>query len=260
MEIAPFTLAPAVADLSPRRRSEIRRQIDAAGLETVGLHWLLAKTEGLFITSGDATVRRNTAEYLAELARLCADLGGRIMVLGSPKQRNLAPSTRARRASIWPPTRSQRPCRSFEETGVVVAVEPLGPEETNFLLTAAEAVELIARLGSPHVRLQLDCKSMSGESVPIAELIARHKALLAHFHANDPNRRGPGFGQLDFTPIFAPGRSGLSRLGLRRGLRRFARRRGVGPRQHSLHGAVCGATPLRSEVIVVPSPSGRGIG
>src|SRR5208283_3758295 len=90
----------------------------------------------------------------------------------------------------------------LESNRVVLALEPLGPQETNFLLTAAEAVELIERIGSPHVRLHLDCKAMATESVPIPELIARHKALLAHFHANDPNRLGPGFGQLDFTPIF----------------------------------------------------------
>ena len=66
----------------------------------------------------------------------------------------------------------------FEETGVVVAVEPLGPEETNFLLTAAEAVELIERIGSSHVRLHLDCKAMASESVPMTELIARHKAAV----------------------------------------------------------------------------------
>jgi sugar phosphate isomerase/epimerase len=63
-------------------------------------------------------------------------------------------------------------------------------------------VSLIERLGSPHIRLHLDCKAMSSESVPIVELIRRHRRLLAHVHANDPNRQGPGFGQLDFVPIF----------------------------------------------------------
>ena len=44
---------------------------------------------------------------------------------------------------------------------------------------------------------------MASESVPIPELIRRHHRLLAHFHANDPNLQGPGFGQLEFGPIFA---------------------------------------------------------
>jgi sugar phosphate isomerase/epimerase len=90
----------------------------------------------------------------------------------------------------------------LEETGVAVAVEPLGPEETSFLVTTDEAVELVQRIGSPQVRLHLDCKAMATESAPIPELIRQHRGLLAHFHANDPNRQGPGFGQLDFRPIF----------------------------------------------------------
>ena len=89
----------------------------------------------------------------------------------------------------------------LERAEVVLALEPLGPEETDFLQTAAETVRLIEQIGSPQVRLHLDCKSMATESPPIPDVIARYAPLLAHFHANDPNRQGPGFGRLDFSPI-----------------------------------------------------------
>ncbi len=55
----------------------------------VGLHWLLAKTEGFYLTTPDDAMRKATGEYLAELAHLCRDLGGSVLVLGSPEQRNL---------------------------------------------------------------------------------------------------------------------------------------------------------------------------
>ena len=43
---------------------------------------------------------------------------------------------------------------------------------------------------------------MSSEASPIPVLIRRHRGLFDHFHANDANGRGPGFGKLDFVPIF----------------------------------------------------------
>ena len=56
-------------------------------------------------------------------------------------------------------------------------------------------------IDSDHVRLHLDCKAMSSESTPMPEIIGKHRERLAHFHANDPNGQGPGFGDLDFVPI-----------------------------------------------------------
>ena len=202
VEIAPFTIAPDVREITAGQRAEVLKAAGAAGLEIIGLHWLLAKTEGLHVTSPDSAVRRRTAEYLKELARFCADLGGRLMVFGSPQQRNLTAGVDAKQGMEHAEEVLSWVLPVLEQNEVTLAVEPLGPEETNFLVTTAEAVGLVERIGSPHVRLHLDCKAMATESIPIPDLIRTVRQLLAHFHANDPNRQGPGFGTLDFRPIF----------------------------------------------------------
>jgi sugar phosphate isomerase/epimerase len=201
IELAPFTFAKSANDISSGRRGEIRRQAKRAGLEIAALHWLLAKTEGYHLTSPDARVRRRTAEYLASLARFCAEVGGRLMVLGSPKQRDLMPGV-DRIAGMHYAAEVLRAVEPvLEQTGVVIGLEPLSPKATNFLTTAAEGVELVRRVATPHCRLHLDCLAMATETTPIPDLIRRHRAMLVHFHANDPNGQGPGFGKLDFVPI-----------------------------------------------------------
>jgi sugar phosphate isomerase/epimerase len=100
IEIAPFTLAQYATEVSSQQRAQVRKQAEAAGLEVVGLHWLLAKTEGFYLTSPDPAVRSRTSGYLTLLAHLCRDLGGSIMVLGSPKQRNLLPGVTSNRVDV----------------------------------------------------------------------------------------------------------------------------------------------------------------
>src|SRR4030042_3381243 len=60
VEIAPYTLADSVTEISPRRRKAIRQAAEEKGIEIVGLHWLLAKTEGLYINHPDAFIRLKT--------------------------------------------------------------------------------------------------------------------------------------------------------------------------------------------------------
>ncbi len=202
IEIAPFTIADYVTTIPAAKRTEVRRQAEKAGVEVIGLHWLLAKTRGFHVTSADASVRRKTAEYLGELARFCADLGGKVLVFGSPKQRDLTPGIDRKEGMQHAAEVFRAALPVLEKAGVMLLLEPLAPETTNFLTTAAEAVELIDMVGSPRCRLHLDCRAMSSEAAPIPELIRKHRSLFLHFHANDSNGRGPGFGKLDFVPIF----------------------------------------------------------
>ena len=89
MEVAPFTLASRIKEVSAERRRTLRKQAEDAGMQIIGLHWLLAKTTGLHLTTPDAAVRHATSEYLAELGSACADMGGDLLVFGSPQQRNV---------------------------------------------------------------------------------------------------------------------------------------------------------------------------
>jgi sugar phosphate isomerase/epimerase len=203
IEIAPFTLASDAAAITPAQRADVVKQAKASGLEVVGLHWLLAKTNGYYLTTPDAEVRRRTSRYIQELARLCRDVGGSRMIFGSPLQRNVLPGVTPEQAMIYAEEVIAEALPVLESTGVTLCMEPLAPAEGNFLNTAADAVKLIGKINHPNCRLILDCKAMSSEAVPIPELIRRHIGVLEHFHANDPNKQGPGFGELNFVPILA---------------------------------------------------------
>lgn len=202
VEVAPFTLAPRIRDVSLGDRQRMRKQAEDRGLEIIGLHWLLAKTEGLHLTSGDAAVRRATADYLVELGRACSDLGGSLMVFGSPYQRNLQGGV-TREAAMEHAAEVFRMCLDpLAELEVTLCMEPLTPKETDFINTCAEAMELIERVGRPNFRLHQDVKAMlGGESEPPPVLIGRYAPHVAHFHVNDTNLLGPGMGETDFAPI-----------------------------------------------------------
>lgn len=202
LELAPFTFAPLITDVSAARRVEIRRQAEAHGLTIIGLHWLLAKTEGFTITSPDAEVRRRTGQYLAELARCCRDVGGDILVLGSPMQRRIPPGATRAQAEDYALGCLRHVLPELERQRVYLCLEPLAPTETDFLQTAAEGKLLMDRLAHPWVKLHLDVKAMSSEAKPVPDVIREFAPWMHHFHANDANRRGPGFGDTDFVPIF----------------------------------------------------------
>lgn len=202
IEIAPFTISADVREISAARRAEVAQLAQANDLEVLGLHWLLAKTTGFHVTTNDEAVRRKTAEYIKDLARCCRDMGGKILVFGSPLQRNLPDGVSHEEGMKRAADAIQSVLPVLEECDVTFLVEPLGPAEGNFLLTSADGARLVEMVGSPNCRLHLDCKAMSSEPTPIPDLIRKHHSMMVHFHANDPNRQGPGFGELDFVPIF----------------------------------------------------------
>jgi sugar phosphate isomerase/epimerase len=202
IEIAPFTLAPLITDLGPERRGELRAMVEDAGLTTIGLHWLLAWTDGLHLTSPDPEVRRRTGDYLIALAEATADLGGTLMVFGSPKQRDLLPGVSHSEAVKYSVELFQNVVPAIGAIGVDLCLEPLAPADTNFLNTCSQAMALIEQVNHPRLKLHMDVKAQSAETgTTVPELIRQYARYAGHFHAQDTNLRGPGMGSVEFGPI-----------------------------------------------------------
>ena len=95
VEIAPFTIANYVTDISTTERQKMRQAAARCGIAISGIHWVLAKAEGMYLTHPDRVVRDRTSKYFCDLVDFCGDLGGKVIVVGSPKQRNVMPGVSA---------------------------------------------------------------------------------------------------------------------------------------------------------------------
>ncbi|MFM9844516.1 MAG: sugar phosphate isomerase/epimerase family protein [Dongiaceae bacterium] len=204
LELAPFTLGAEPHRLGIAERRSLRQLITDAGLGVVGLHWLLVSPPGLSITSADPDIRASTLEVLRGLVLLCAELGGRVLIHGSPEQRRTLPGddpSEARKRAVEAIVLA---AEHAAEAGLVYCLEALPPASTNFVNTIYEAVEIVNAVSSPALRTMIDtCAAAAAETESIPGLIERWvpTGLIGHVQLNDSSGCGPGQGNDDFVPV-----------------------------------------------------------
>jgi sugar phosphate isomerase/epimerase len=204
LEVAPFTLARDPMDITDAQANAFRRMAENEGLTITGLHWLLVAPKGLSIVSEDESVRARTVDVMKRLSQLCAAMGGRYLVHGSPQQRSVPAGSTREQALARATDCFAQVAKTAETNGVVYCVEPLSTAETDLINTVAEAARIVDEVASPGLKTMIDCKAAAqGEEETIPALMERwmKSGNIAHVQVNDPNRRGPGQGELRFAPI-----------------------------------------------------------
>jgi len=205
VEIAPVTLSDEPHLLAAARRKEIVKMAKDAGIPVTGLHYLMVAPQGLSITAKDSAVRQKTFEVMRGLVQLCADLGGKLMIHGSPVQRQLDPGDEAdsyKRGIEYFAAAGE----AARAAGVTYLLEPLAKDHTAFVNSVAEAVKIVHEIGNPGLQTMIDCSAAGrSETQSVPELIHQWmpSGAIRHIHLNDANRRGPGEGEMKFGPIVA---------------------------------------------------------
>jgi D-psicose/D-tagatose/L-ribulose 3-epimerase len=204
LEVAPFTLAPDPMALTDADSTNLRRIAEDHGLEIFGLHWLLVAPAGLSLVADDAGVRQRTVGVMTRLVELCAVFGGTYLVHGSPKQRSVPAG--GTRALAW--ERARECLRQAGEAAarhrVTYCIEPLSRIETDLVNTVEEGARMVEEIGLVSLRTMIDCSAAGqAETEPVHRLMEKWlpTGMIGHVQVNDPNRRGPGQGEMDFAPI-----------------------------------------------------------
>jgi len=201
IEISPFTLNDLVQDITDEQKQEIRDAAAATGVEVAGIHWLLIGPTGLHGTDPDPEVRARTVAYFEDLVRFGIEIGGQMMVVGSPKQRAIKEGVTYEQAWEWFKAAMTAAGRVGQAADFKVCIEPLYEGTgNNFIHRAEEARKMAQEIGLTNVGVILDTYSGTKEEADLPQAIRDTKDYLFHYHCNDHNGLAPGLGDLDFVP------------------------------------------------------------
>ncbi len=202
LEIAPFTLADHVDKITDEQKQEILDASAASGVAVAGIHWLLVGPDGMHVTDPDPDVRERTAAYLEALVRFGIEINGSMMVVGSPRQRDVKPGVCYEDAWVWFKDAMTRAGEAGLDVDFKICIEPLAAETgNNFLLRAHEAVRMAAEIDMPNVGVILDTYSGTKEERDLPAAIRASQQYLYHYHCNDDSGYAPGIGETDFVPL-----------------------------------------------------------
>ena len=189
IELAPDKIWARPLQSSLNDRLSIRHAIESHGLELIGFHALLYTRQELKLFDSKNSFIR-TSNYLSSLASLCAEMGGKNLIFGSPSNRSLCgrPYQECYNQAILGFRELAKVCKSH---GINFCIEPLPSSQNQFITSASEGENLVKHVNHPNFCLHLDASALRQEAYPPNSII-EDTITPEHFHVNDPGLTVPG--------------------------------------------------------------------
>ena len=200
VDLAPGKYFPQPAAATPAQIAAVRQRWADEGIAVTGMQALLFGTSGLNLF-GPPAVQQAMLDHLEAVCRIAAGLGepGGVprLTFGSPRNRD--------RSGLGDAAAEAAAVSFFRclgdiarAAGVVVCLEP-NPERygANFMLTHAEAAQVVLAVAHPAIRLQLDTGALTIQNESADAVLERHAALVGHIHLSEPDLVPLGEGGTD---------------------------------------------------------------
>ncbi len=188
IEIAPFTLVKeGVDEITAGNRKQMVQQMKDSGIVCAGLHWLFVPPpQGLHFTTSDESLRQRSVNYLDKLVDFCGDMGGEVMIFGSPLQRGTSPGVSIEDAKNYMAEGLLKVADHAKERKITILVESLPKaEKTDVVNTLQEAVDMVNRINHPNISSMFDYHNTKDETEPLTKLVEKHIQHIRHVHVQN---------------------------------------------------------------------------
>ena len=201
VEIAPFTLFDDPKNVDSKKIRKIKQVLKKSGLDFVGFHWLFLSPKGLHITTPDLTIREKSWDHLRRLIDITGELGGGVLVLGSPKQRNAIGISPEEALGYLKEGLSKIATYAVKRNSTIL-IEALPKKYTNVINRLEESKQLIQSVNKAGINGMFDFHNCADENIPWPELIENNYDIIQHVHLNGVNGSHPSTKNINFIPAF----------------------------------------------------------
>lgn len=200
IEIAPTKIWKDPINVSQAQLKSYKTYWLRQGISIVATTSLLFGHPELTIFENNKT-REKTQKYLFEMIRLSSALGAKVMVFGSPRNRQTHNLNKRDILKI-----SKDFFFSIAELAkqhsIFFGIEP-NPAYygTDFINTTQEAIELVRLVDHPNFRLHMDSGAMAMNNEDYGKSIKQGISLTCHFHISEPMLKQINIGEVDHFAI-----------------------------------------------------------
>lgn len=195
--------AGTVARMAAEERRALKSHADDRG---IALSFCIGLPHEYDVASEDAAVRANGVRYLQQMAAAVGEIGGGQIsgIIYGAWPATMPDGATDKRPYLERSVASMREAaKAAAVNNVVFNVEVVNRFEQFILNTCDEALEYLALVGSPSVKMLLDTFHMNIEEDFIADAIAKAGSQLGHLHIGENNRLPPGFGHIPWAELSA---------------------------------------------------------
>jgi sugar phosphate isomerase/epimerase len=203
IEFAPYTVFGSFSPADVKAGIEnIKNALSPNSLAFVGFHWLLVDSRPMSLVSPDRALRNTAVERLKLLLTAAGELGGGVLVLGSPRQRSSIPGQTTGEAAALLRDELCSLADYAVRCNSTLLVEALDHTQCDTINTLAEAQELIDAASSPGISGMFDFHNCGDEKESWDALIRNYSGMIKHVHINEQDGGPPGSGASDYAPAF----------------------------------------------------------